>query len=253
MSLDKLAEMMKGRTELDEHAKERVVERAREPFHNAWLREVYPFWQGPLKALSRAPGVSRVGHGIDTAPELGVTFGALALALGEDIFAETVVGVVAKISYVFAGDVNDGQLVRLPSITDAGKRANLGELAKVWTGPIDRLIAGAEDDVDEAAELLTTLLVDGVKAHDERVAAEKKAAAEAEAARIAAEEQARKDEEEHQEKMKTAALEASRAAEEEAARDEEAVAKAAANLAAETVPAPPPAPGPDPLRKRRPK
>ncbi len=219
MSLEQLAEMMKGRPELDDHAKARAAERGRQPFHEAFLHEIYePFWQGPLRVLSRAPGVSRVGHGSDSAPDLGVNFGKLALVISEDIFVETVVGVVVKISYIFAGDVNDGQLIRMPSATDAGARTLLTDHAKVWTGPIDRLLSGAEDDVDDVSGLLPKLLVEAVATRDARVAAEAKAAEEAAAAAKAAEEKAKKDEEERQEKMKTAALEAARAAEEEAAK-----------------------------------
>lgn len=217
MSLKDLAESMKGRPELDAAGKDRAAERARAPFHEGWLREVYePFWQAPLKKLSRAAGVVRVGHGIDTAPDVGVSFGSLALVIGEDVFVETVVGVVVKMSYIFAGDVNDGQLLRVPVVIDAGVRTIRSEHTKVWTGPINRLLTGAEEDVDDAAALFPTLLLEGVKAHDERLATEKAAADAAEADRVAAVEAAKKAEAEAKEQMETAALTESQRAEEAA-------------------------------------
>ena len=217
MSLKELAATMQGRPELDDQGKERAAQRARQPFHEGWLHEVYePFWQASLKKLSRATGVTRVGHGIDSAPDVGVSFGSHALVIGEDVFVETVVGVVVKMSYIFGGDVNDGQLLRVPVVIDAGERTIRNELTKVWTGPIDRLLAGAEEDVDEAAALFPALLLEGVRAHDDRVAAEKAAADAAEAERVAATAAAKKAEAEAKEQMETAALVESQRAEAEA-------------------------------------
>lgn len=207
MSLEQLAEKMKGRPQVEDHQAAAAVNRAREPFHRAFLQDVYPHWGGPLKTLAGGIGVTRAGLSVDPSPDVGVTFGDLKLAIGEDILVETVLGVHAKMSYVFAGDVNDGQLLRVPSVVDANNRTILGDQAKVWTGPLDKLIAAAVEDVDAAAAMLPTILLDAIEGYDQRIRAENRAKLEAAAKAKADEEAAARAETEAASQAKTAAIE----------------------------------------------
>jgi len=63
MSFDEFAKRTAGTPEAVAGAAARAAELARKPFAEAFVNDVYPHWQGPLKSISGKQGVELVTHG----------------------------------------------------------------------------------------------------------------------------------------------------------------------------------------------
>lgn len=230
MSFDVFAKMVAGTPENAAGAAARAAELARKPFAEAFVSEVYPHWQGPLKTMSGKPGVESVTHG-HVAGFLPVeSMGGISQTLETPLLSEvltvtTHVGVRAVVAYIFAGDVNDGVVKRVAGYAESGALvlATEGQASPLYfaRGPLAALVAALEADVQAASALFGHLLVAGLDARLDRLAREEAAKEAAEKARAEAEQKA-KDEAAAAEKLRIEAEAAevrARKGEEESAPD----------------------------------
>jgi hypothetical protein len=199
MSFEELAKRIAGHPNAQAHAAARTTELARRPWHDAFLADVYPGWQGPLVRMSRKAGIESATHSAGPAPSEGSSWLEVSRALpprdwvlAEWLVVSAAVGVSAVLGYLFAGDENDGAMARVGAIGDAGL-TYLPEISKAWAGPRGKLIQDAIDDVPAAAALFGTLLVKALDAKEARLEAEAEAARVTEARRIEAEAKAEAD------------------------------------------------------------
>jgi hypothetical protein len=121
MSFEKFASRIADRTEAQDLTQDVAAERARQPFNEAWLREIYPAWQGPLNKAKRIATVTRCG----AAPSIGApsvsNLNELLAKLERDdwrltqeVFVESAAGVTASVAYLFAGVPSVAVLARVP-------------------------------------------------------------------------------------------------------------------------------------------
>lgn len=222
MSFEEFAKRTAGSDEHIAHVRERKLAGERKPWHEAFLADVYPSWQGVMTAMSRKPGIERVTHGASpdfpgaaNASEFQHQLPPRDWVLAELITVAGAVGVAAVIAYVFAGDENDGTAARVEGVRDAGVLTLVGTPV-VWSGPRARVMEGVLEDQQVAAGEMGRLLLAALDAREARLAAEKAAAAEAERVQLAAEERRKAE----AEAAKKAEIERQAAAE-RARRDEE--------------------------------
>src|SRR5215831_18611025 len=213
MSFEKLADRIQGTPEAAAHAAARRAELLRKPWHEAFLAEVYPFWQGPMVAISRKHGVESCTHGVahDFPPAVNAKDVLNVLPRREWVLAElltatTVVGAGVVVAYVFSGDENDGLLVRVVGLRDGNVTTLLPQHTKQWSGPKAKVIEAAAGDVDDAKGLFAPLVLEACQAKDERVAREKAEAEAAEKKRREEEEARARAEVEERERVEKAAL-----------------------------------------------
>lgn len=223
MSFEKLAQTVAATPEANQHAARRAAEDARKPFHDAWLSTIYPLWQGTLVLAARRPGIESATGGVDhrfppavNAAEVLKTLPARDWILAELLTVTTVTGAGVQIVYVFAGDENDGALVRLVGTCDGGDLTISPEHTKQWSGPKSKLVDAAIADAPEAAGLLGAVIFDAHQLRQERLQREEEARKEAEAKRAAAAQAEKERVEAERVRMETAALEESRRLEAEA-------------------------------------
>lgn len=204
MSFDEFAKRTAGTPEAAAGAAARAAELARKPFADAFVADVYPHWQGPLKTISGKQGIEAVTHG----HVAGLVPGAEAVApkgktwlVTEVLTVTTHVGVRAVVGYAFAGDENDGIMARVAGYAENGTTVYDPSLTKVFSGPKARLVECAVADVEIASGMFGALLVAALDARQDRLVKE-------EAAREAAAAEAKRAEEEAKAKAARAREEA---------------------------------------------
>lgn len=213
MSFEELAKRTAGTPEAAAHAQARAGELARKPFHDAWLADVYPHWQGPLNTVSRQAGVESVTHSpvagfvaADNAADALKLLTRKDFVVSEILTASHVSGLRAVVAYAFAGDVNDGVLARMVGYSEKGGLTLLLDQTKQWQGPLGKLVEAAQEDVGAAASLFGSLFVAALDTREAREVHERELAARAERDRVAAEEEAAAAEE-HRKKLAAEAAE----------------------------------------------
>lgn len=190
MSFEDFAKRTAGTPEAVAGAAARAAELARKPFAEAFVNEVYPHWQGPLKSISGKQGVESVTHGhvagFLPVPETPGFTGRVVLT--EVLTVSTHVGVRAVVSYAFTGDATDGVVSRVAGFAEHGPLvlATEGPASPVVLarGPLPKLTEALVADVDAATNLFALMLIDGLNARQDRLAreeAEREAAAKAKA------------------------------------------------------------------------
>lgn len=174
-------------------AAELAADDNRRAFHEAWLREVYPHWQGPLVSISKRSGVESATYSVTNGLSSWKNGAEVLRALGRDdwlvtevIAVTTAVGVQVAVTYAFAGDPNDGAMLRLAGYSDGGLVA-VSDTGRLTKGPKAALMAVAEADLTEAVEVLGTMLVTALDAREARALAERETAERAERERAEAE------------------------------------------------------------------
>lgn len=179
----------------------RAAELARKPFHDAFVSEVYPHWQGPLTTIHKKPGIESCTHGVmqglldcTNKPELVKILGRSEWLVSEIVSVSSVVGVRAVAVYLFAGDPNEGVMARVLGHVDRGLTLAL-DTVKQARGPLAKLVEDAVATVPEMAAELGAHLLGGLEARDARIAKEKADAESAEKARQEAEAKAKADQE----------------------------------------------------------
>lgn len=183
MSFEEFAKRTAGTPEAAAGAAARAAEVARKPFAEAFVNEVYPHWQGPLKTMSGKPGVESVTHGhVAGYPpwDLGGVVQTLEpWLITEVLTVATHVGVRAVVAYAFTGDANDGSVRRVAGFAENGTMviATEGPASPLCfkRGPLAALTEALVEDVDAAAALFGPLLVAGLEARLERLAREEAA------------------------------------------------------------------------------
>jgi hypothetical protein len=234
MSFDEFAKRVAAKTTAAEVSAS-AAEKIRKPFAEAFVADVYPHWQGPLKTIHDMPGIAGAGmsHVIGFPP--GTNANAVLANLGRNDFVlsevitiSTTYGVAAVIVYAFAGDARRGEVVRIPAIVIEGAWTYRPADILRATGPIEELVKLCVADVPSAPGLFGQLLL---------LALDAKEAAEAERARKL-EEMRLKTIAEKAVATKQLAEEAQRQADEAAATAaaKQAEADEAAKAAAETAP-----------------
>ena len=195
MSFEKFAEMTKGDPAVTAAQADRRAASARKPFHDLFLSDVYPSWQGPMTRMSKKAGVASVTHGVAQTFPAAVNAKDLQNALSaprfvvlaEHLVVETHANVGAAVVYVFAGSESDAVAARLAGFRDGTELHLVDEDTERFAGTIAAVMAAVEADCEAAAELFGPLLVQGHEHRTARIAAEKDAAEKAEADKLAAE------------------------------------------------------------------
>jgi hypothetical protein len=194
MSLSEFANRMKNRP--DGAKGDEQVARDRRPFHDLWLRDVYPYWAAPLATIRRTSGIARTIHAPLHAVPPAVNWGQVVAEafnpsdvwiLVEELTVETVAGVSVAISYLYGGDTGGGVMARLASYTDNGQRTIQTDTVKSWSGSVEQLVDIGIADAEPASALLGPLLVQALDHQEARLEAERKAAEDARAAAARAE------------------------------------------------------------------
>ena len=193
MSFEDFAKRIASTPEATAGAAARAAELARKPFAEAFVNEVYPHWQGPLKTISGKQGVSTVTHshvpGLFAKAEDAAPVAKWLVT--ESLIVSTHVGVRAVVCYAFAGDENDGIMARLAGQSEGTWFTFDHARTKVFTGPKAKLVEAAAADVPEAAALFGPLLVAGLDAREDRLGREAAERDAAEKARAEAEQKAK--------------------------------------------------------------
>lgn len=186
MSFEEFAKRTAGSPEAVAGAAARAAEIARKPFADAFVADIYPHWQGPLKTISGLPGVESATHGHVNGAFPGI---AGPWLITEVLTITTHLGIRAVVAYAFAGEVNDARAVRVAGYIENGPLvlAVEGPAAALSfaPGPLAALVKAVAADVTAGAALFGQMLIDGLDARAARLAKE---AADAEAAAKAKEE-----------------------------------------------------------------
>jgi hypothetical protein len=221
MSFDEFAKRVAAKTTAAELSTS-AAEKLRKPFAEAFVTDIYPHWQGPLKTIHDMPGVSSVGMShvpgfppASNVKEVLAKLGRADFILSEVLTVATDHGVAAVIVYAFAGDPRRAEVVRIPAVVFDGSWTYRATEILRSTDSLENLAKFCVADVEVAAELFGSLLV---------LALDAKEAAEAERARRA--------EELRQKAIADKAAETKRQAE-EAQRQADEAAKTAADKQAE--------------------
>jgi len=197
MSFDEFAKRTAGTPEAVAGAAARAAELARKPFAEAFVNDVYPHWQGPLKSISGKQGVELVTHGhVPGFLPMGRAVQPIdAPVLSEVLTVTTHVGVRAVVAYAFAGDATDGSVTRVAGFAEHGPLvlATEGPASPVVLarGPLAKLTEALVADVDQAMQLFPLMLIDALNARQDRLVREEAEREAADKAKAEAEQKAK--------------------------------------------------------------